>query len=655
MRKLKRGLMGLVCVLAAQGAWAQKQTFLVNGLYPGVSITNMKPTTGGLSNDAIRGQPDVGSMVWLPDGRLFIASMDDPTGSWSGYGSHFPGPSNGYMFSNLPNATSNAGVTVATVASGFYLPLGGTVVDDTIFVSDDSNGIMKLVPKGDGTYTRKVLYHGILGAVSGKSNGATGGTSCGDRRWGAGLLYKDGFFYSAIGMGMCVGGTSDEVVADIYRGSGTVMKVSRDGAVIDTFAGGVRNPVSMNWGPDSQMFMTITQGSYLPASAMFNVRKGRFFGHRNTPYDDQPVSPPAVIFPYGSSPTSTSTTDPMVSGCTTDFLFLKNGPYPGQMMVGENQSGGMHRVFLEKINGEYQGAVIPFSQGLGYGSTAGVIPEFKASVNRLSYGPDGNIYLGGGSGKGSSGSGAWGFAGSNQWGLAQLKWNGTPVFEIKAVRSLSATQMQIEFSEPVTAVAPSNFTINQGGYLEGGTANTASYGAGKLTENNVLTVTDATLDLTKTKATLTITGLKQRTDYTPAQYAPRAWGFVQQIQVKNVAAVSGRAMWGGGTLAGGVAWYTTNTFGPGVDVEAPPSTNIVPNRDGSPGLHFQWKGEALAVQSPVTGAYTLQILDARGRITATFVAGGGTYNIPASALQSGLNLIVAKTTGGRWASMVAKP
>ena len=60
---------------------------------------------------------------------------------------------------------------------------------------------------------------------------------------------------------------------------------------------------------------------------------------------------------------------------------MEDGPYKGQMLHGDVTHGGIKRDFLEMVNGEYQGAVFRFTQGLA------------AGVNRLRWGPDGAFTL----------------------------------------------------------------------------------------------------------------------------------------------------------------------------------------------------------------------------------------------------------------------
>ncbi len=659
-------------VFLMQASWAQQPTFLVPGLYPALKIQNMRPAPSSnplFSMDAVKGMPNVASWTWLPDGRLFIATMDDSADgeAWEGTNGNVLGPSKGIMFSNLSTAADSSGVTASLVVNGFHEPLGTTYANGSIYVDDDQNGILQLVDSSGG-YSKKTIYSGLLGHLTGKG----GTTNAGDRRWDAGLLYRNGFFYSEVGMGFPQGGQSDTTIGDIYRGRGTILKVSSDGSEVDTFSGGWRNGVSLEWGPDSangDLWAIDNQGSWRPESGLFDVRQGRFYGHPFTPYDNQAMYPPAVIFPYGTGQAGTVTA-PFVSACPTDILWLKSGPYLGQMLVGENHASGINRVFLEKTaDGEYQGALFPFSQGLGVGSTGssgttdtirGVNTNFRASVNKLSYGPDGNIYIGGGSGKGANSGGAWGFQSSNQWGLARLVWKDTTIFEMKAIRSKGPTTMEVEFTEPVNAstVVAANFTVRQFNDVAGGTGGghgVSSYGAGQNVTNTALQVNTATLDSTKTKVTLNITGLLARST---TSYNGRDWGYVQQIQANGVTAVSGHTIWGGGNQGGGVGWYTTNTFGPGTD--APPPgivTNIQTSSwagSRSP-LLIRWASEGVWVRSPTSLAYTLRVMDLNGKTVGSFSVGANKaeFLVPAGMVKGGLNVLELKTAGGqRWTSMV---
>jgi cytochrome c len=115
---------------------------------------------------------------------------------------------------------------------------------------------------------------------------------------------------------------------------------------------------------------------------------------------------------------------------------------------------------VEKINNQYQGAVFRFTQGL------------EAGVNRLKWGPDGSLYVGG---VGSSGN--WS-DGRDQWyGLQKLTFNNKVTFEMLAVKAKS-NGLEIEFTEPIEAGSgqnPEEYQIQQWYYLP-----TENYGGPKM-------------------------------------------------------------------------------------------------------------------------------------------------------------------------------
>ncbi|NEE35733.1 hypothetical protein G3M53_61265, partial [Streptomyces sp. SID7982] len=88
--------------------------------------------------------------------------------------------------------------------------------------------------------------------------------------------------------------------------------------------------------------------------------------------------------------------------------------------------------YLEKVDGEYQGAVFRFTQGL------------EAGVNRISMGPDGAIYAGG-----LGAGGNWGQEGKLTYGLQKLSPSGDKAFDILAMRAKPGG-FELEYTEPLS-------------------------------------------------------------------------------------------------------------------------------------------------------------------------------------------------------------
>ncbi len=86
--------------------------------------------------------------------------------------------------------------------------------------------------------------------------------------------------------------------------------------------------------------------------------------------------PTAVILPYNKMGQS-------AAGILCDTTGGKFGPFEKQLFVGDQTHSTVMRVFLEKIDGLYQGACFPFRQGQGSGSLS------------LLFAPDGSMFVGG--------------------------------------------------------------------------------------------------------------------------------------------------------------------------------------------------------------------------------------------------------------------
>jgi hypothetical protein len=107
----------------------------------------------------------------------------------------------------------------------------------------------------------------------------------------------------------------------------------------------------------------------------------------------------------------------------------KFGPFSGQLFVGEFTQASMHRVFLEKVDGEYQGACFPFRS------------HFASAVLRLAQGTDGSVFAG-------LTNRGWSSLGTASYGLQRLVWTGEVPFEIKEMRA-KPDGFELIFTKPV--------------------------------------------------------------------------------------------------------------------------------------------------------------------------------------------------------------
>jgi cytochrome c551/c552 len=245
-----------------------------------------------------------------------------------------------------------------------------------------------------------------------------------------------------------------------YRG--WIMKISEEGEM-EPWATGMRSPAGIGM-IDEELFYTDNQGDYMGTGGLWHIEKGDFTGHPaglswthlpNSPLKTTTEQFNAVIdpmqvknengryikpenvdggefktmaeakkevwFPYGIHGISTSEPIKIPQGHL--------GPFAGQMLVGDQGQSKIMRVFLEKVNGEYQGASIDFRSG------------FQSGVLRMAWAHDGSLFVG-------ETNRGWGSAGEANEGLQRLVWNEELPFEMRAVRAMP-DGFEVEFTKPV--------------------------------------------------------------------------------------------------------------------------------------------------------------------------------------------------------------
>lgn len=251
---------------------------------------------------------------------------------------------------------------------------------------------------------------------------------------------------------------------------GWMMKITEDGKM-EPWATGLRSPAGLGM-IDGEMFYAENQGDWVGSGAIWHVPKGTFTAHPaglrwsdkpNTPVKmtieqvlakmparnetnekGQPVKPeniqnekaitmvdmksefpelrsPAVWLPHGILGISNSEIVKIPEG--------HFGPFEGQLLVGDQGQSKIMRVFLEKVNGEYQGAAMDFRKG------------FQSGVLRMAWAKDGSLFVG-------ETNRGWGSAGEANEGLQRLVWNNKVPFEMRTIRAMP-DGFEIEFTKPV--------------------------------------------------------------------------------------------------------------------------------------------------------------------------------------------------------------
>ncbi|WP_240469743.1 cytochrome C [Cyclobacterium sp. SYSU L10401] len=364
-------------------------------------------------------QPRVGGLAFLPDGRLLVSTWDSIGGV--------------YLLDGVLEDDPSA-VSVKRVAEGLAEPLGLEVVDGEIFVLQKHELTQLIDHDGDEIIDE---YRVVCDAW---------GVTDDFHEFAFGLLHKDDHFYITLSMAMRLMANERQL-----PDRGRTLKISRDGSY-ESLDYGLRTPNGIGLGMDGEIFTTDNQGQWLPANKLVHVQKGAYNGMAWGLSEKQEKDPPEMVPPAIWLP------DKEIGNSPSEPILMQDGPYKGQLLHGDVTNGGIKRDFLEKINGQYQGAVFRFSQG------------FTAGVNRLVWGPDGALYVGE---VGMVGGWSWK---ENQFGLEKIKYNGQSTFEMLAIRAMPGG-FEIEFTIPVAAdqLPDEPIHIEQWRYEP-----TASYGGPKI-------------------------------------------------------------------------------------------------------------------------------------------------------------------------------
>ncbi|MEV0733121.1 family 16 glycoside hydrolase [Polymorphospora sp. NPDC050346] len=482
----------------------------LDSVHPDYTLTDLRP-------DGF--QPQVSGMDWTPDGRLVIAT-------WGGSNQVL---GEVYIVENVTGATGPDQVTYKRVASGLREPMGVAVVDGTIYVSQ----------KHELTELRDTDGDEVADEHRTVATWPYGGNF---HEFAFGLLYKGGNFYLNLSVAIDYGGATTDPQPVGNRGTSVV--VNRRTGKISYVAGGLRTPNGIGWGPEQELFVTDNQGGYLPASKLVRIEQDRFFNHYTNPdgpYDANPVTRPVLWLPQNEIGNSPSTP-----------VLLKKGPYRGQFLIGDVTYGGLQRAYLEKVHGEYQGAVFRHTQGL------------EAGINRVSLGPDGAIYVGG-----LGADGNWGQAGKLRYGLQKLTPNDNRTFDMK---SMSATPngFRIEYTRPLSTATiqdiAQRYRLQQWRY-----APAPTYGGPKVDEET-LTVTGVKVSNDRKTVTLTVDGLQ-------------ANRVVHLRSPRSFTASNGEELWST------EAWYTLNAI-PGAQPDQIFYEAEEGNREGGAGFDTEHAGHS---------------------------------------------------------------
>lgn len=288
-----------------------------------------------------------------------------------------------------------------------------------------------------------------------------------------------------------------------YRG--WCVRITSDGKLIPTCSG-IRSPGGMGMNLAGDVFYTDNQGPWNGTCALKHLIPGKFVGHPGGfkwydvaaplmgPKPQEPQSgsrfvieadripeyePPSILFPYKKMGQS-------ASGIACDATDGRFGPFAGQLFVGDQTNSTVMRVYLEFVNGHYQGACFPFREGFGSG-TVGV--EIT---------PQGAMFVGGT-------SRGWGSRGTKPFAVERVSWTGNVPFEIHEMRA-RPDGFELRFTQPVdkaTTSDPASYALQTYTYIY-----QASYGSPEV-DHTTPTIESITVAEDGNSAVLKIDGLQR--------------------------------------------------------------------------------------------------------------------------------------------------
>jgi len=372
-------------------------------------------------------QPMPTGIAWRPDGSLVVSSLEGRV--WIGRDMDADG-----LIDDL-----------RPISDDLAAPYGVAVVDERTIDVINKYGLLRLIDAdGDGRAERTELLASGWGHTRDYHDWAVG-------------LPRDaaGNYYAAL---PCQQDDRSEAAANVR---GRVIKlVPRDTSygdprryAVEVLTAGHRFPHGIALDAHEELFVTDNQGNYTPFNELNHVVAGHRYGFinklENKPGFDPPFRPAAVNIPHPW----TRSVNGICFLSTPPAAREKNGhdfgPYEGHLIGCEYDTRRLVRMSLEKIGGDHQGAVYPFS----IEPAAGAETFEGPLVCQVS--PAGELYVG------SIRDSGWG-AGSNTGSLVRLRPSGelpAGIAEVRAARG----GFKISFAAPVDrrkAADPASYAIS---------------------------------------------------------------------------------------------------------------------------------------------------------------------------------------------------
>ena len=208
---------------------------------------------------------------------------------------------------------------------------------------------------------------------------------------------------------------------------------------IEEICGGLRFPQGLARSPAGELFVTDNQGNYNPFNELNHLQPGKRYGFINSLEAKRGLAPQletsAIEIPHPWTRSVNGLCFLHVPGEGDAAAKEHFGPFADHLVGCEYDTRRLVRMSLEKVGGEYQGAVYPLSREPAAGEET-----FEGPVS-CAVSPKGDLYVG------NLRASGWG-AGSNTGSIVRLRWQGQQPPGIAEVRSRH-DGFVITFTQPV--------------------------------------------------------------------------------------------------------------------------------------------------------------------------------------------------------------
>jgi hypothetical protein len=210
--------------------------------------------------------------------------------------------------------------------------------------------------------------------------------------------------------------------------SGSVVKVSSDGATSQVLCHGLRAPNGVTVSPQGWITTSDNQGNWVPLCCINFIQPGKFYGYIHPGYPSRDREAPIVWIPM------------KIDNSTAGQAWVppgdnRWGPLAGQM-IAVSYGGGMEHIMMENVDGQMQGGAVKFND-----------LRFPTGLMRTRFNPaDGQLYV--------CGLHGWSSGAPKDCQFARVRYTGKPLRTILAAKT-TTTGMEISFTCPIDAASVS--------------------------------------------------------------------------------------------------------------------------------------------------------------------------------------------------------